>query len=814
MSELSLLMVDDSDDYANLVASSLRKDGPKVRWERVDSLPALSSAFDRVGWDLIIADYSMPACPGSDVLKMWRHKDLDVPVIAVCASGGEELAVEAMNLGAHDYVEKSHLVRLGAAVRREIQEAETRRRRRQAEYALVVYAYREAAIARLGRQALLGGSVAELMRDAAEKVHATLAVDYTKIMMPDQGGGQFVLREGVGWREGVVGSAAVPASIGSPAGYTVLTNSPVVTWDIAHEKRFGIPPLLTEHGVVCGVIVPISGASSVYGVLGADSRSARVFSRNETDFLQSIANILATAIDRSSAEEALRRSEAKYRSLFAFAPVGICQSTPDGKLLNANTKMADILGFDSVEELKRIPALDVHFDLDERATFAQKLEHYGAVSGERRLKRKDGSEVWVESSTRAERNPSGETMYYEAFVQDVTQRHHSDQSRRDAEAQLQRVNRIESLGRVAATMAHEFNNVLMGIQPFAEILGRQLSGNAQAQQAVQRITASIKRGKRVTEEILRFTRRTEPVIKPVALREWIDLITTEARAVLGPRIEFRTEVEEELSILADGQQLHQVFMNMIVNARDAINGHGSITLSIGRHTPTEKYSFTIAESDSELVHFRLTDTGCGISPETLRKIFEPLFTTKISGTGIGLSLAHQVIREHRGQIFVESASGRGTTFHVFLPLAKHAVLNSGKTYEADDEMSLHRVLIVEDDEAVATGLKAVLQSQGIMVELCATGGAAVDCIRRTHPDAVILDMGLPDMDGSQVFLDIHQYWPELPVVFSTANADASRLQDYLACETVTFLPKPYESAALLDSLRRVGRARFSKKEHV
>jgi two-component system cell cycle sensor histidine kinase/response regulator CckA len=200
------------------------------------------------------------------------------------------------------------------------------------------------------------------------------------------------------------------------------------------------------------------------------------------------------------------------------------------------------------------------------------------------------------------------------------------------------------------------------------------------------------------------------------------------------------------------------------------------------------------------------DTGSGMSEETLRHAFEPLFTTKKNGTGLGLAVTHQIVLRHGGEIFIESALGAGTTFHLFLPLRESeeepvAIAEAGGV--VPHPVASLRILLVEDDPLVAAGLIDLLENERFSVTLARTGTEALEAVRNDLPDAVLLDVGLPDMDGTTVYAAMAILHPGLPVIFSTGHGDRTQLEEVLALPNVSYLLKPYETEALLQALAAV-----------
>jgi signal transduction histidine kinase len=232
--------------------------------------------------------------------------------------------------------------------------------------------------------------------------------------------------------------------------------------------------------------------------------------------------------------------------------------------------------------------------------------------------------------------------------------------------QVDQALRISSLGRVAASVAHEFNNVLLVIQPFAEILGAQAGHDALLRKPVKHILEAVKRGRAVSNQILRFASPAEPHLKRIDLCQWTRDFSEEAHLVLRDR-KLDVKTQQSLMIQADTEQLSQVMINLVRNARDASGAGSVITVGAAAATTISFLREELAEPHRYAAVF-VRDAGEGIPPETLNRIFEPLFTTKRNGgTGLGLAVVHQIVSEHGGRILVESEPGLGSTFYIVLP---------------------------------------------------------------------------------------------------------------------------------------------------
>lgn len=348
---------------------------------------------------------------------------------------------------------------------------------------------------------------------------------------------------------------------------------------------------------------------------------------------------------------------------------------------------------------------------------------------------------------------------------------------------------LSALGRLATTVAHEVNNVLMGMQPFAELLQRPHLDPVIAAKAGSHIASSIQRGRRVATEILRYARPAAPSLEPLDLAEWWTHFSPELLMHIRDEIVIEVAIQPGLGLLADPLQLAQVFSNLIVNARDAMPGGGRISVR-GEHCVAS--SARDAGSISEFVRISVEDTGAGMSPKVAARAFEPLFTTKtIGGTGLGLAVVQQVVESHGGEIMLDTARGRGCRFDILLPLV--APLEAVDV--ADEPVANLRtgltVLIVEDEPFIREGLEALLETSHAVTHCAGSGREALAMLPDIRPDVILLDVGLPDMNGVEVFEGIRRQSPGMPVIFATGHGDERVLRQIAADPNTRLLQKPF-----------------------
>ncbi|HKR62083.1 MAG TPA: two-component regulator propeller domain-containing protein [Thermoanaerobaculia bacterium] len=483
----------------------------------------------------------------------------------------------------------------------------------------------------------------------------------------------------------------------------------------------------------------------------------------------------------------LRRSEEHFRSLIENAADMILVVGSDDTIDYGSPSIERTLGFDAVVMHGR-----------NLGDFLQSSEEGAAFLAEVRERGRHAATLPFRDATGARREvESIGAMFGDGKVvvncRDIT-------DRRRLESQLEQANRLASLGRLAATVSHEFNNVLMGIQPFVDLIRRKAT-DAGVAHATMQMTRSVNRGKRISEQILRYTRPVEPTLRAVAVRSWLVDLETELRSLVGAEVRMAIVAPGGLTIDADTAQLNQVLTNLAINARDA--GATSVRIEAGTVEGDGAFSFGIVRDSERYAHIRFTDNGGGIPDSVLPKIFEPLFTTKTSkGTGLGLAVAQQIVARHGGEMFVESRVGAGTTFHLFLPIA---VSEAGELLTGDESLATVdapqcRILLVEDDALVAEGMIALLEDKGFHVELAMTGSDALNVIPRFAPEVIVLDVGLPDIDGLELYVRIAKRWPELRVIFSTGHGDVAALEESLPPPHPPCLLKPYTVETLIAAI--------------
>lgn len=341
--------------------------------------------------------------------------------------------------------------------------------------------------------------------------------------------------------------------------------------------------------------------------------------------------------------------------------------------------------------------------------------------------------------------------------------------------QLEKVDRLASIGRLAATMAHEFNNVLMAIAPWATTVSVAAAGDQRLQSAAAHILESVRRGKGITFQILDYVRPCEPRKDVFALAGWLADMADEMKPTLRSATELILEdlPPNEVFVAADQGQLAQVLSNLVRNADEATDQPAPVRLALRTRA-------------GDAIDIVVTDQGAGVPLADRERIFEPLYSTKRTGTGLGLTVAFQIAKAHGGTLTVESAEPRGARFVLTLPTVRAHVpaADSGTAAPA----WIRRVLIVDDEEVAAEGVKQLLLLDVAQVAIAHTGSEALELMPSFRPDLVILDVGLPDMNGVDVMRRMAA--PRPMVVFATGHVQRGEAEQFLG-RNVAHVTKPY-----------------------
>jgi signal transduction histidine kinase/ActR/RegA family two-component response regulator len=454
-----------------------------------------------------------------------------------------------------------------------------------------------------------------------------------------------------------------------------------------------------------------------------------------------------------------------------------------------------------------------------RAAFARHLASGEATILGRRLEltalRADGAEFPVELSI-SRTELSGEP-FFTGYLRDISRHKSDEEERASLEAQLRHAQKMEAIGRLAGGIAHDFNNLLTVIGGYSDMQLRALpEGGAAREDAVQIKTAA-ERATALTRQLLVFSRHQAPNLRAVDLNESVSEIEPMLRRVIGEDVELVARLAARPGrVRADPNQIDQVVLNLVVNARDAMPEGGTLTLETAEVELDRAYvesHFAVPLEPGPYAMLAVSDTGVGIDAETQAKIFDPFFTTKgeEEGTGLGLSTVYGIARQSGGAIWVYSEPGHGATFKLYLPRVEAGEEVEGASEpppEAATARASETVLVVEDEEAVRGLARRILADGGYEVLEAADGAAAIELCERHDSEIhlVLTDMVMPGMGGLELADRLLARRPELRLVVMSGYTERAVDKHDLDAR-LDFLQKPFSAAALTTKVREALDAR-------
>lgn len=507
--------------------------------------------------------------------------------------------------------------------------------------------------------------------------------------------------------------------------------------------------------------------------------------------------------DRVRTEEALRRNEEHYRQIVETAQEGIWVIDAEARTWYVNERMAEMLGYSRQEMLGR-PLYDF---LDEAAQVHARRNvenRFDGVTkhGDFRFRRRDGSALWAIVSVKPLYNDAGRYIGALGMIVDVTER-------RQLERQLQQAQKMEAIGRLAGGVAHDFNNLITVITGYSDLLLRSLDETSPLRRIIEEMKRAGERAALLTRQLLAFS-RNQP-IEPRLLDPNGVITDTEKmlRRLIGEDIELITILRPDIgSVRADPGQLQQVLINLVVNARDAMPQGGTVTIGTDWvHLDAAYAARRVNVRPGPYVVLSVSDTGCGMDPETLSHIFEPFFTTKgEKGTGLGLATVYGIVAQCGGHIDVMSEVGQGTTFKIYLP----RIAPSGQEQVTSAPSGsacggTETILVAEDEPLVRELIREVLQRKGYTVLEASNGVDALEAARR-HSGPIhllVTDVVMPLMSGTDLAAQLRRERPGTKVLFMSGHTSRAGRSLALLESSAMFLAKPFAPEALAAQVRLI-----------
>lgn len=766
---IRILLLEDSDIDAELLSAHLVKAKLEFSLDRVFNRRDFVAAVQRGDHDIVLADYSLPDFDGLSALNIAAALRPELPFIFVSGVVGEEFATNALKRGATDYVVKRNLSRLATAVERALEQAHERAEAKRTQDAL-----------------------------ARTEINARLATEAAKLGVWDYDPASGELK----WDATAKAMLGWPP--GKPLGYQSYLNAchsddrgrlhqavrRATTWSGDHDGAFqaeyrmvssrGQERWIAAHGQAL-----FEGERCIrfVGVVRDVTGELRAKKALED---------LTTDLERRVAERTAERDGIWRLSPDLFAVIGA-----DGRLRRLNPAWSAMLGYDS--DALTGSMFDLLLPPEDRHAVSELLGH---VLNERRtdrfdnrIRQADGNWRWVAWTVAPEgdaiyvvgRDVTAERRSAKALADHAAELAEQIEERERVEDTLRQMQRLEAVGQLTAGVAHDFNNLLTVILGNIGFVEKRIVVPGSEKDILTRLghmKVAAQRGATLTAQLLAFSRRQKLEPKPVDLNETVAGMRGLLQSTMGGSIRIETVSKPDLwPALVDPTQIELIILNLAINARDAMEIGGALTVETGHVVLTEKAMLPEDPGPGEYVVLTVNDTGTGIPPEILNRVFEPFFTTKEVGKGSGLGLA-QVFgfaKQSGGGVRIKTARGEGTSVSVFLPRAAR-VQTKARNVAADPTSRPDRIrrtiLLVDDDSAVREVIEAMLEEAGFEVMSVGSGGAALDVLRGPMAiDVLLVDYAMPGMSGAEVAKKAREIRPSLPALFATGFADVKALEE-------------------------------------
>jgi PAS domain S-box-containing protein len=509
--------------------------------------------------------------------------------------------------------------------------------------------------------------------------------------------------------------------------------------------------------------------------------------------------------ERKRAVEALRVSEASFRSVVEDAPYGIYQADDEGRFLRANPALQRMLGYSTIEELQNVNLeKEIFRQLEDFRGMRETLHSLDEFKDlEIEWRKKDGTPITVRCSGRRVRDENGGSAFHEVFAEDVT-------DKRALEAQLRMAGKMEAVGRLSGGIAHDFNNLLGVMIGYSQLLKRKVRSEPNLLEYAEEIEKAGQRAASLTRQLLAFSR--QQILTPTVL----DLNTLVADMekmlprLIGEDIAVRIELGAGLgAVRADRGQLEQVIMNLAVNARDAMPAGGTLLIQTANRDLDELYARDHPGAKlGRYIMLSVQDSGVGMDRETITHIFEPFFTTKElgKGTGLGLATVYGIVKQSGGYIGVDSNPGQGACFQVFLPRVEEPITQVSEILSSPPETkSSETILLAEDSEPLRKLAKSLLVGHGFEV-LSAQNGEEALALARQHTGRIHLlltDVVMPGINGRVLAERLLTTRPDTKILYMSGYTDSFIAGHGVLDQNTNLLYKPFSEEKLIERVRSV-----------
>jgi len=561
-------------------------------------------------------------------------------------------------------------------------------------------------------------------------------------------------------------------------------------------------------GVKSLICAPIIYEKESLGILAVDNiKSKRLLTQSEINLLSGVASQLALGIANAMSFQKLQESEEKYRTVLESIEEGYFEVDLAGNFTFLNEAICKILRY----EKNDLIGMNNRKYMDEEN--ANKIYHaFNKVYRNEKpakvvdweLIRKDGTVCIVEISVSLIKDEKKRPTGFRGVARDVTDRKRAEKEKKQLEAQLHIARKMEAIGTLAGGVAHDLNNILSGIVSYPELLLLEIPEDSPLRKPLLTIQNSGEKASSIVQDLLTLARRGVATLKPVNLNDIIIeyLKSPEYIKMKSYFPEVKVEVVNRLEpdlLNISGSYVHlsKTVMNIISNAIEAIQGPGKVTVSTKSRyidKPVTGYDY-IEEGD--YVVLTVSDTGIGISPEDMERIFEPFYTKKVmgrSGTGLGMAVVWGTVKDHKGYIDVQSSVGKGTTFKLYFPVTRMRLLKEKSPLSVEEYIGKgETVLIVDDVDEQREIASGMIKKLGYNVTSISSGEKAVEYLKQHRADLLILDMIMePGIDGLETYRQILKLHPGQKAIIASGFSETDKVKEAQGLGAGAYIKKPYK----------------------
>ena len=769
---LRVLMIEDSEDDALMMIHALKKGGYEAACERVENAEAMRKALVEKTWDVILCDYQMPRFNGLAAIALLKETAIDIPLIVVSGAIGEETAATCMRSGAHDYVMKGNLSRLVPAIERELKEAESRSRRRRAEEGLK-------------KSELEKTAILESLTDLVAYQKLDMKIVWTNRAAAESAG--LTQAELVGRRCYEVWPQRSDPCVGCPVLLARDTGRPQSTEMVTPDGRNWFVrgyPVIDPEGHIAGIVEVTTDTT--------ERKKVEQALREAHDIINKSSTVVFTW-----------KNEEGWPVVFVSENVARLFGYTAEEFMTGKVNYATCI---HPEDLKRVA--------EEVAEFTIGKETRDFDHKPYRIIAKNGSEKIIRDWTFIVRDREGRITHYKGLVEDITERVQAQEEQKRLEVQLRHAQRMEAISTLAGGIAHDFNNILSAVMGYAQLAQMKVDRESEPYADLKEVVQSANRAKLLIGQILAVGRSQEQERQPMQLKYTVKEALNLLRSTLPSTIEIREVYDKHVGIIdADPTQMHQVVMNLCTNAAHAMREAGGVlevslqNAEIGaRNAERGTRNAEVNLRPGGYLRLTVSDTGCGIAPEIIAKIFEPYFTTKEKGmgTGLGLSVVHGIVSQHGGAITVESEPGKGSKFYVYLPISHTEEEKPVVEKEAPLPKGNERILFVDDEAVLATMVKTMLQSLGYEVASTTSSMEALALFKQDPQrfDLVITDTTMPHMPGDILAREMMTVRPDIPIIICSGHSERMSKEKAKEMGIKAFLMKPIVVRDMAEMVRR------------